>query len=41
MKEIKIETITNEVSRLCIEAATYIPEEVLNCLKKQKKKKKD
>lgn len=38
MKEIKIETITNEVSRLCIEAATYIPEEVLNCLKKAKEK---
>ncbi len=33
MKEIKTETIEKEVSRLCIEAATYIPGEVLNCLK--------
>lgn len=33
MKEIKTETIEKEVSRLCIEAATYIPSEVLNCLK--------
>ncbi len=36
MKEIKTETIEKEVSRLCIEAATYIPSEVLECLKKAK-----
>lgn len=38
MKEIKTETIEKEVSRLCIEAATYIPKEVLDCLKKAKEK---
>lgn len=34
MKIIEPETITNEVSRLCIEAATYIENDVLSCLKK-------
>jgi fumarate hydratase subunit alpha len=38
MKEIKVETIVSEVRRMCIEAATYIPEEVLECLKKAKGK---
>lgn len=38
MKEIKTETIEKEVSRLCIEAATYISKEVLDCLKKAKEK---
>ena len=34
MKIIEPETITKEVSRLCIEAATYIENDVLSCLKK-------
>ena len=34
MKTIEPETITKEVSRLCIEAATYIENDVLSCLKK-------
>jgi fumarate hydratase subunit alpha len=36
MKEIDTELITNEVARLCIEAATYIECDVLNVLKKAK-----
>ena len=36
MKEINTELITNEVARLCIEAATYIECDVLNVLKKAK-----
>ena len=36
MKEIDTELITNEVARLCIEAATYIEYDVLNVLKKAK-----
>ena len=34
MKIVEPETITKEVSRLCIEAATYIENDVLSCLKK-------
>lgn len=34
MKTIEPETITKEVSRLCIEAATYIENDVLSCLKR-------
>jgi len=34
MKIIETKTITQEVKRLCIEAATYIENDVLNCLKK-------
>ena len=34
MKEIDVNTITKEVSRLCIEAATYIECDVLNVIKK-------
>ncbi len=34
MKIIEPETITKEVSRLCIEAATYIENDVLSCLRK-------
>ncbi len=34
MKIIEPETITKEVSRLCIEAATYIENDVLSCLKR-------
>ena len=34
MKIIEPETITKEVSRLCIEAATYIEKDVLSCIKK-------
>ncbi|MCR5646700.1 MAG: fumarate hydratase [Acholeplasmatales bacterium] len=34
MKIIEPETITKEVSRLCIEAATYIESDVLSCLRK-------
>jgi len=34
MKFIEPETITKEVSRLCIEAATYIENDVLSCLRK-------
>ncbi|MCR5350035.1 MAG: fumarate hydratase [Acholeplasmatales bacterium] len=34
MKIIEPELITKEVSRLCIEAATYIEHDVLNCIKK-------
>ena len=34
MKIIEPEKITEEVSRLCIEAATYIEHDVLNCIKK-------
>ncbi|MBQ6782662.1 MAG: fumarate hydratase [Acholeplasmatales bacterium] len=34
MKIIEPEAITKEVSRLCIEAATYIENDVLSCLKK-------
>ena len=34
MKIIEPETITKEVSRLCIEAATYIEKDVLSCLKR-------
>ena len=37
MKEIDVNTITNEVSRLCIEAATYIENDVFNVIKKAKK----
>lgn len=37
MKIIEPETITKEVSRLCIEAATYIEHDVLSCLKKAMK----
>ena len=34
MKTIETKIITAEVARLCIEAATYIEEDVFNCLKK-------
>lgn len=34
MKTIEPELITKEVSRLCIEAATYIEHDVLSCIKK-------
>lgn len=36
MKEIDVNTITNEVSRLCIEAATYIECDVLDVIKKRR-----
>ncbi len=36
MKEIKTSTIVSEVRRMCIEAATYIPKEVLACLERVK-----
>ena len=36
MKEISTKTITKEVERLCIEAATYLPTEILECLKNAK-----
>ena len=36
MRIIDTNTITNEVKRLCIEAATYIENDVLNCIKKAK-----
>ncbi len=36
MKEIKTSTIVSEVRRMCIEAATYIPKEVLACLERAK-----
>ena len=38
MKTIKTETITNEVKRLCIEACTYIPNDVLSKIKECKEK---
>ncbi|MCR5231511.1 MAG: fumarate hydratase [Acholeplasmatales bacterium] len=38
MKTILPELITNEVKRLCIEAATIIDDEVLNCLEENKNK---
>ena len=34
MKIIETDLITKEVSRLCIEAATYIESDVLNSIKK-------
>ena len=34
MKEIDVNTITNEVSRLCIEAATYIEKDIFSVIKK-------
>ena len=34
MKEIDVNTITTEVSRLCIEAATYIEKDIFNIIKK-------
>lgn len=36
MKEIDVNTITSEVARLCIEAATYIECDVLNVIKKRR-----
>lgn len=38
MKSIKTELITKEVARLCIEAATYIPIDVINKIKECEKK---
>ena len=38
MKSIKTELITKEVARLCIEAATYIPLDVINKIKECEKK---
>lgn len=37
MRTIETKTITNEVKRLCIEAATIIESDVLNCIKKAHK----
>ncbi len=34
MKEIDVNTITNEVSRLCIEAATYIEKDIFSVIKR-------
>ncbi len=38
MKEIHVETIAKEVERLCIEAATYLNDEVFACLRNAMKK---
>ncbi len=38
MKEIHVETIAKEVERLCIEAATYLNDEVFHCLRNAMKK---
>jgi fumarate hydratase subunit alpha len=41
MKEIKTSQIIAEVRRMCIEAATYLPTEVLACLKKTREKENE
>ena len=40
MKEIDVNLITSEVSRLCIEAATYIEKDVFSIIKKAKDNEK-